>query len=245
MRIILVLLGVFVFSLLIVARLPLSLAASHLPDSVSYQGVSGTLWNGRIEGLKVKDETVGDAVLGLRFLPLLTGRAEAGLALEGRRLAGTGAVSVKGDLVVIEDAVGRADLAQFGLVDVFGQIVRGEVTFDIDRVTYSLTQGCRDAALTLRTDALAQSLGVYGGEGLDLEGQGRCAGSDILIPMQAANDDARIDVELRVQPGGRYLSRLAVTPEAPEFGTYLEAAGFKEQNGTWVAERSGRLEAAL
>lgn len=237
--------GGLIFLAVLIARLPLSLIVDNAPMPVEYQSASGTIWNGKISGIEVDGQEVGDAEIGLRFLPLLTARASAALALRGRFIDGLGDVGFDGTTLSVRDATGTADLSRFGLVDVFGQPVRGTLRGSIDQLEFSRKDGCLAADLDVSTDALTQSLGVYAGDGLELVGSGRCEDGDLVIPMVAENDDAILEVELRLMPNGRYHSILLVTPLEPQLGEFLRQVGFRQEGGTFVAERGGSVEAAL
>ncbi|NNU17103.1 type II secretion system protein GspN [Parvularcula sp. ZS-1/3] len=244
MRIAMILVGVVVFLGVLVARLPLAMVVDRIEAPVEYQSVGGTLWQGRVTGLKVKDEEVGDAEFGLRFIPLLMGRADAAVSLRGKGINGIGDVSFNGKRLVIEDATGTADLSRFGLIDVFGQSLRGSLDATIDRVALT-ADGCEAADLEVSTDALNRSLGVYASGGLELTGKGRCDGDVLVIPLEGGNDDLLIEAELRLEPGGRYRSVLSVVPMQPEFGQFLAGVGFRKDGPAYVTERTGTIRSAL
>ena len=245
MRIGMAVVGILLFVSVLIARLPLSLLVENAPVPVDYRSVSGTIWNGRIAGIEVDGQEVGDAEIGLRFFPLLTARVSTALALRGRFIDGLGDVSFDGTTLAIRDATGTADVSRFGLVDVFGQPLRGTIEGSIDRLEFSRTEGCLHAELDLATDALTQSLGIYAGDGLELVGKGRCENGDLVIPLDGENDDAVIEVELRLKANGRYHSVLAVTPLEPRLGDFLGQVGFRKEGNTYVAERGGSVEEAL
>ncbi|GGY52757.1 type II secretion system protein N [Parvularcula lutaonensis] len=244
MRISLIAVGAVVFLTMLLARLPMGLVVENARLPLSYESVTGTLWNGEIRGLTVDGQRIGDARIALRFLPLLTGKAEANVTVAGPGLNGSGNVRAMSSLFVLSDAEGTMELSRFGLVDVFGQTLRGDLEADIERVAFG-KDGCREAELFVRTDAVTQSLGVFARGGLPLEGQGRCDGPDLLIPMQGSNEDASVVAELRLQPNGRYRSKLSVTPARRELGRFLERAGFRREGDAYVAERSGLVESTL
>lgn len=246
MRTGLVILGIAVFAVTVLARFPLGTALGWADLPVGYRGVSGTLWDGEVSGLIVDGERIGDAAIRVHFLPLLTGQVRAEIALSGRGLNGAGTISLRGGRFVARDAETVADLSRFGLADVFGQPLRGRLDATIREVIFAMGDGgCIAADLDVSTDALAQSLGVYGGDGLELAGQGRCEEQDLVIPLAGENANAVIRAELRLQPDGRYRSSLAVTPRQPGFASFLTQVGFRDDGGTFVAERSGMVEAAL
>lgn len=244
-RIALVVLVALVFIGAIVARLPLSLVTERAALPVELGRVTGTLWSGSIEGIEVNDDEVGDADVSLRFFPLLTGKAVADVALSGRGIEAAGEVSFNGTTIVAKDAAGVFDLARFGMVDAFGQTLRGTVETRIDRLVFSTAEGCREASLSVTTDAVSRSLGVYASEPFELSGEGRCDGDALVVPLSGKSADATIDAEVRVTPDGRYSSTLAVIPTDQRFGVLLERAGFARDGDAYKAVRSGTLEANL
>ncbi|MEM1409238.1 MAG: type II secretion system protein N [Pseudomonadota bacterium] len=234
-----------VFVVATAATLPLAVVTSRLDLPVEMTRVSGTVWKGAIDGLSVNGQTLGDAKFRVRPWSLLSGRPSAHIDFQGRGLQGAGDISFNGDLITLTDASGTADLVRFGFVDAFGQPLRGSVKTEVEALAFSLRQGCRRADLSVATDAVSRSLGAYAAEGFPLEGQGRCEGDALLLPLAGQGPDAAIEAELRLNKDGSYVTKLAVTPEARELGIFLAGMGFEERGGAFVTQRGGSLEADL
>ena len=67
----------------IIVRLPMAFVLGRIdPQSgLIWSGVSGTVWNGNITGLRYHQYDIGDARVRLKFLPLLRGRAGVSFAV--------------------------------------------------------------------------------------------------------------------------------------------------------------------
>jgi len=228
-----------------VTQLPLSLVTDRLGGPVDFGAVEGTIWDGKIEDIKVNGQTIGTATMKIDMLSLVRGKAKADASFEGRGLKGEGTVGFDGDLIEIRDATGSADLGRFGLVDAFGQKLRGTVEANIQHLAFSRSEGCQIAELNATTDAITRSLGAYAERGFPLSGQGRCEGEDLVVPLSGRGPDATIDAEMRVSKDGSYVSRMAVEPTADEMGAFLEGMGFRREGDVYVTERRGSLEANL
>lgn len=237
-----VLIVVVVFTGGVISQLPLSLATERLRPYADFGEVRGTIWDGEVDDIKVNGETIGDAAIALHFVPLLQRRGVADVSFSGRGLDGAGTLSFDGTLIVLEDAVGRADLARFGMVDAFGQTLRGTVDASVRRVAFSLDEGCQEADLSAETDAISRSLGVYAGRGFMMAGEGYCDGEALVIPLAGEGEDAALMAELRIDQRGNYLSRLTVTPKKDELRGFLQGMGFVRDGNGYVIERGGQLE---
>ena len=228
-----------------ITQLPLSLVTDRVGGPVEFGSVEGTIWDGKIEDIEVNGQVVGTATMKINMLSLLRGAPEATASFEGRGVEGEGTVSFDGDVFEMRDAMGIADLAKFGLVDAFGQKLRGTVQADIRYIVFSRMEGCKMADLTASTDAISRSLGAYAERGFLLSGQGRCEGEELVVPLSGSGPDASIDAEMRLNKNGEYISRLAVDPTNDEMGAFLEGMGFRQEGDAYVTERRGRLDANL
>ncbi|MEM9838277.1 MAG: type II secretion system protein N [Pseudomonadota bacterium] len=226
----------------IISQLPMSLATDRLRPYAEFGEVRGTIWNGEIDDIEVNGEVVGDAAIALHFLPLLSREAVADLSFSGRGLDGAGTAGFDGTLITLEDAVGRADLARFGMVDAMGQTLRGTVDASVRKIEFSLEEGCKTADLSAETDTISRSLGVYAGRGFMMSGDGYCDGEDLVVPLSGEGEDAALNAELRINQRGQYRSRLAVTPKNDDLGRFLQSMGFTRDGDVYVVERGGRLE---
>ncbi|MEL6873361.1 MAG: hypothetical protein AAFO62_11350, partial [Pseudomonadota bacterium] len=123
--------------------------------------------------------------------------------------------------------------------------LRGTVDAEIERLAFSLEEGCKEARLTAETDAVSRSLGVYADRGFLMAGTGYCDGDVLVLPLEGEGDEAALRAELRLDKRGRYLSRLAVEPKVEELEFVLRGYGFEERDGVFVIERGGLVEANL
>ncbi|MBE1300451.1 MAG: type II secretion system protein N [Alteromonadaceae bacterium] len=80
-------LGFCAYLVFLVSELPANqvLSRVNLPQQLSIQGVSGSVWSGRAESIRYAGTTVFNAQWNLRFLPLLLGRASIDIKAGDRR----------------------------------------------------------------------------------------------------------------------------------------------------------------
>lgn len=244
MRFILIGFGVLVFAVSLVTRLPMALAVEKANLPITYDTVSGTIWNGSLRGIEVNGQAVGDLSLRLHALSLLTGQAKANLALQGSGVTGSGVISARGRSVRIQNGAALVALEPLRLRDVFGQRLRGQLDADVRELRVS-TQGCQVADFTVTTDALTRSLGAYASGGLDLSGEGRCEGDALVVPLAGSSPEADVEATLRVEPNGQYITQLKVTPKVSELGSFLTGVGFEQDGGAFIAETRGMIAASL
>jgi hypothetical protein len=233
-----------VFVGLTVSRLPLSLVVERVPLGLGYDRIEGSIWNGDIYGLKVEGKPVGEAAVGLKFLPLLTGRISTHVDILGPGIDAEGDVSLRGDRLVAEDATATIQLAPWDLGDIFGQRLRGGAEVELERLVIS-PEGCEEASFRVATDALRWSMGVYGTEALELEGEGRCEGRDLFVPLRGGGEEGTIEATLRVEPQGRYVTLVTLVPSSDQFDQFLESAGFQRQGEAFLIAREGQVELGL
>ena len=233
---------IVVFVAGVVSRLPLSLVTDRLEPYAEFGTVRGTIWKGEVRDVAVAGQPVGNASFDITLLPLLAGRVETDLGIDGGGVEGAGTLGFDGKVIIVRDAAGRADLGRFDLADAFGQPLLGDVDATIRNLVFSLEEGCRDADLSVRTDAISRSLGVYAGRGFEMAGEGYCDGESLVVPLEGAGDEAAVRAEFRINQRGEYLTRVAIEPKNPDLERFVAGMGLAREGSAYVIERGGRVE---
>ena len=160
-----------------VAQLPLRLV---LPAGLAATDVTGSVWAGRTTGGQWRGAAIGDMDAGLRFWPLLAGRAT--MAVAGPGLAGT--LHLAGRELGVEGLSGRIRLTTTLPIE----------TIDLDGVTAVFAAG-----QCLRAAGRVQALASTPGGGM-MQGDVRCDGGALRMALQSA----AITIDLRLSGDGRY-----------------------------------------
>lgn len=213
--------GFFLFSL--ITLFPLRLVVDGAAEAgLAARAAVGTAWLGELQDARLAGLRLGDVRTELAVLPLLTG--EARLSLTGSTLRGT---LIAGRRKGVRGATGQ--LTGAGLPSL--QAV------DLQNVTLLFNDGrCATAEGQVRAtpDAALSALGVG-----TLEGQPRCDGPDLRLPLVSASGRERVN--LRLAGDGYYEATLTVQPTAPEAAVALTAAGFAPGPTGLVLTRRGAL----
>jgi general secretion pathway protein N len=221
-----------------IVRLPLALVLGLADAPLRATEISGTIWNGRIEGAQVAGYALGDIDVSGHVLPLLSGHAGAGLVFSGPLVNGKADVDLGRASMRIENASLTVDLAPLQLFDAFGAPMRGTAEADIPQLVVEDGR-CVLGALTVSTDVLRESVARYGGEGFVLDGEGGCEDGALVLPLMGQGPEGRADVVLRLARAG-YLTELTFEPRDPRLAEALRQYGFQEQAGRYsLVQRGG------
>lgn len=227
------------FVLVLIATFPLAAAlgvAGASTRGLSYARVTGSIWNGHIEGLVWRGNDLGAVQVSLRPLALLTGGL--GLRLE---FDGSGLVAGSGDVVATFGGVRLRDLslsADLGTLPILLPL-SGRVTLDLARVDMG-TSGCRRAEGSIKTDALVNNPAGLSWRGPMLAGTVACEGDRLVIPLKGATDAENVAVAVTLVPDGTFGIKIdARTPNQAVVGA-LSAIGFVEDDGVMTLTQRGR-----
>ncbi|MHB1207114.1 MAG: type II secretion system protein N, partial [Rhodospirillaceae bacterium] len=143
-------------AIFLVATLPLSVAlprAQLEQRGIGYSRAEGTIWHGRIEGLRWRGYRVGDATIAVKPLMILAGRLALDADVGGAGLMrGGGRVQITpfGTLILADVSL-TADVARLPVI----VPLSGHVTVVVAHAEIS-RRGCRSAVGAIRTDALVR-----------------------------------------------------------------------------------------
>ncbi len=194
--------------------------------AIAARAVTGTIWNARMQDLRIDGFRAGNASVRLDPFSLMTGTRR--LDISSARGA---AVLVEGGIRGAEHV--RASLAgpELGLPFVTEGAVR------LDDVTLLFQNGnCRAASGRIATDAFA----VFS-KGLELGGELRCDDKSAVTTLSGRNDEAEVALALRIQSDGGYHAETRVSRASPLRREALLLAGFDQIGGDLVRADQGRM----
>lgn len=213
--------------------LPLRVALSALAldqAGLSARAVSGTMWNGRIEDMRLGRLSVGTVDAGLAPLPLLLGRARLAMAPAEDRPGPSGALVVSRHLVGVDV---NGSVSAGGL---FGALPVGSVELDAVRVRF-VDGVCVEASGRVRARLVGAGalLGLVQG----FEGPLRCAGRALATTLSSQSGQARL--VLRIEGNARYRADVIVAEPDAAVAPLLRGAGFVAVPGGFRLRASGTL----
>jgi len=217
------------------ASAPAAFVASFAPPELTYARAQGSVWNGRLEDVRIRGLQI--VTLGWRISPfdLLQGRVIAPLQLTG---------DVEGDMRLLANMEDRRLMSNHLRVNglpLDNLVLAG--TTEIEALDIFFVGGaCRQAAGLIRSDVLQQSSQALRISGPPLAGEARCDGEDALITLVGQNpaaDQVNINMRLRGDGGGEW--RFAIQSGNPEVQAALAVAGFQPDASTGQLVRNEEL----
>jgi hypothetical protein len=230
----LILCGVASFFMVAVATAPASLFSVFLGGDrqVAFADVSGTIWNGSIEGLSAAGVPLGDVTFKLSPFSLLTLSPRVALSAQDGAILGRGIVSVEhGNRLSLSDVNMRIDLGATAPSGVLGQPAQGTAEITIDRLRFSQKNGCGLAQGTIFTDVLNAPAQRYDLPELPLAGSLTCDGNTLVIAMTGENNRAETQMTVRILPNLTYEVTAVARSDEDDVSSALKFFGFEDQNG--------------
>ena len=214
------------FLLALIVFMPLSMALSMV--GLSGQGLSaraarGTIWSGTLTEARIGPLAVGDVLVGLRPLSLLTGRAR----IDVQSPFGRGGLTSSS----VDDATAHLSTARlFAPIPLDG--------LDLTGVSVAFEAGQCDKA---QGRVRATFSGDVGGLALaqGLSGVARCDGKDLLLPLVSQSAMERLN--LHIHSDGGYRAEFFVRSSDPAMAAKLGSAGFAPAPGGFVLRLAGKL----
>ncbi len=216
--------------------LPLRLAvgwAGLEGSRFSAKTISGTVWNGRIEGAQIGPFPLGDLNAGVRVLPLLTGRVLMDLERP----------SVDGDpgLVATVGKAGKSLLVQ-DVTTVLGvgrQLAPLPASaIDLNAVNIAFAGGrCQSASGQVRVSLDANIPGLDLKQGL--LGNAICQDGVLVLPLQSGSGMEQLT--LKLEGNGFYTARLFLSGSDRAWTLLLPTLGFRNVPDGYAIKVAGQL----
>ena len=240
-RPVLVAVGAALFTAATAIDAPASIAGAVLQSSgagIRYDAATGTLWNGRLQGVTWRNAALGDVAFHLDPAGLLVGRLAARIEMRGGAILGTGRISVR---PFGEYAIHRTEavvsLSAFRGLKLLGAPLTGKAVLKDADLTGN-SRGCRQAKGAVESDALDAVAEKYGRKGFSLKGEIRCENGSLIVPLMGGSEGVRADALVRFDATGRIVSKAAVETKDPDLALALQTLGFRIDNGVWKFESS-------
>jgi general secretion pathway protein N len=224
----------------LIALMPLSFARALSGDWLG-DGAStyGRIWDGRIYGAGVGPARFERVDVGLRPLPLLTGRAVFDWQLadpyargEGEAVAGLGGYGVR-------NAQLTATMRALGLA-LPGVDPAESVQLDIETLTFG-RDGCRAAAGDVRTAALVSFAASYDVTAPMLTGPLGCNQGNVTAELTGESGDMSLLLTVSVSPSGFWRWTAEARLPSDRLTAVFSAAGFTQDGEVWRSRGEGQL----
>jgi general secretion pathway protein N len=241
-RVILILAALFALVWAALSQIPLGFALRQLPLNamgVNWTQAEGTIWNGRLQGVYLNGQPVGDVDVALRPASLIMFAPEVEVKWGGAGGRGAGVLKLQGDVIEASDLrVEQRISALESLtpeIRAIGGIFRlSEGAMNIEGAT------CTSATGKLSADTLAIAARRFGREFSDLTGSLSCEDGALSIQMNGSGsngDSVAIDAEATLY--GRSRIEVVANTNDNDIETLLANAGFSRENGVWTFSRAG------
>lgn len=218
-----------VFAAGLVASMPLGVALAWTgagESGLSASAVSGSIWNGRIEDMRLRGFRFGTVEARLDPFGLLTGTSRVHLQSRDGE-----AVLVKGRSEGLDGADAIVDLAAL----VLAMPVEGVVRLQGATVLFE-TGRCSKAAGHLVADI---AHGKW--KGPRLAGELVCDGALAVAKLSGSGAGAEVTLAFSVDANARYILQSRVTSSNSALRLALSLAGFEEGEGGMQRSDQGRL----
>lgn len=216
--------------------LPLRLAVSMAGlegSRFSAKAISGSVWNGRIEGAQVGPLPLGDLDAGVRFLPLLTGK----LLMDLERPATAGddglvaTVGKSGNSLLVQNAT-----TVLGVGRQLAPLPASAI--DLRDVNITFAGGrCQSASGQVRMSLDANIPGLDLKQGL--LGNAICQDGVLVLPLQSGSGMEQLT--LKLEGNGYYTARLFLSGSDRAWTLLLPTLGFRNVPDGYAIKVAGQL----
>lgn len=191
----------------------------------------GTLLKGRVSGLHVQGQMVGDVSLKLRPMSLLSLSPTYDVQWGGAGGRGTGVIALKGETLVASEIVLQQKLTSVEGLAAPVRAIGGDVRLDDGAMTVSRA-GCEAASGTISTDALSKAAAQYGRQFGTLSGPLACADGKVLVDLMGRSEAGdRVNVAAQTSLLGQSNFEVEVETQDGEVRFLLAQIGFVERDG--------------
>ncbi|MEM9939202.1 MAG: type II secretion system protein N [Pseudomonadota bacterium] len=200
---------------------------------IGWAQAEGTLRKGRVDGLFLPNQYVGDVSLELRPLSVLSGSLAYNVQWGGASGRGTGILEIRSNKLKGRDL--RAQL-QISSIEGLAPIVRaagGDVR--LQDGSFELTRtGCEAAGGRLTSDVLSRAALAYGREFGAVEGVLSCETGDFVLDAEGQSESGdQLELDARASLFGAAEVDVRVRTDDPELPLVLSSAEFQLRDGIW------------
>lgn len=200
--------------------------------------VDGTIRQGRIDGLHVQGQPIGDVTLSLKPLSLLSLTPTYQIQWGGAGGRGNGTAKLSSKQLELTDIRMEQTVASIEGLSPALRAVGGSIRVSDGDITLSRL-GCEDASGQISSDVLTRAAQQYGRQFGTIEGQMSCDAYDFLVDLQGQSDAGDVlDLTSRSGFDGRSELTVEMVTQDSELSLALAGLGFSLSNGTWSYNRT-------
>lgn len=246
MRFFFILVAVAAFAWFAAAQIPLGFVLRKLPLNamgIQWTQSEGTVWNGRIMGVYLNGQPVGDVDVALKPVSLLSFKPSLDIQWGGAGGRGAGTLTLL-DSDSVEASDVRLQQNVSALEGLSGDIRSIGGTFRLagGRVRIDDRQ-CSAASGSLQSDTLSIAAQQFGRTFSELTGTLGCENGAFDLDMSGkgpAGDSISIDAAATLY--GQATINVVVNTEDRDIEMLLANAGFSREDGTWTYRRDAAAE---
>lgn len=240
-RILLVLIAILALIWAGLSQLPLGFALRRLPLNtmgVYWTQSEGTVWNGRMMGVYLNGQPVGDVDLALRPGSLVMLRPEIELQWGGAGGRGAGVIKLDGDAIEASDL--RVEQRISALESLTPELRAVGGILRLNRGSFRIENArCETATGVVQANTLALAAQQFGRDFSDLTGSISCDDGAFNIDMKGsstAGDTIAIDAQATLY--GSSVIEVVANTDDRDIETLLANVGFARVNGVWTFSRA-------
>ncbi|MEP7348902.1 MAG: type II secretion system protein N [Sphingorhabdus sp.] len=223
--------GAALLLLAIIAFIPLRVAVGG--QAVSARKVDGIIWAGSVRDLRIASLAIGDVNAGLRFWPLLIGRA----TMDFERGDAAFSAGIRGSVTRRGGGYSINNLnAAFPLSQIFSPLPFENLALQDFSARFHYGR-CVEASGSIRLSLGGSIPGIDVTNGLI--GKPRCDRGDLLLPL--ISQSAMEHVDIRIKTDGSYNATVFLEGDRGEYAPMLGLSGFRSIAGGYRFARKGRL----
>lgn len=205
---------------------------------VGWAKADGTLLNGRISGLYVGTQPIGDVSLELRPMSLLALRPSYDIQWGGAGGQGTAILTLSRSAISGDDVRMRQEIGALEGLEPAVRAMGGSL--DVTDGAFRLTQtGCVSASGQLSTNTLSTLAAQYGRQFGNIAGPISCEDGAFVLAMEGASDtNDRVIIDARAALTGQGEFSTRVQTQDAQIIIALTQIGFTRENGEFVYRQS-------
>lgn len=232
-------LAVFVVSVVATAPLQFVLDRAAVGQAIHYSHASGSIWKGRVSGLVVDGQPVGDLDIKADFRALLKGSLAYDVDVRGElaNAKARAAIRMNGD-VSVSNLIADLDVRQLVRLDPRLRTQPSRLGVTVIEGRWSMRGACRSLNGDIDTDILSAMGRVYDWNGPELAGVMECQDGQTVVRLDGAGSADQIAVEGRFAPPRDYVVTANVQTSNETLATILQTLEFKRNGSRFAYSKS-------
>ena len=233
-RVVLGLLFVGAFLVTVISTLPMGFVLKQAGlerFGMVWAAAEGSLWKGRVSGVFVQGQAVGDITLKLRPASLFAGAPVYDVQWGGAAGRGSARVSLSRGAIMAEDARAQIQVAAFERLSPSIRAAGGTVRVSNGQVRIS-PEGCESGDGRISSDVITRMAQQYGRQFGPIDGRFSCQAREMRVQLTSeSNTGEHVEIDARAGlKTGASVSAL-VNSEDRELTLALTQLGFEARDG--------------